>query len=368
MVDALGRSGGSSKLLVASDSNDNTCLTGSFPSSTSALSSTSKPTKTSDQSSPTSNHGHSTTAPASTSTSDSSHSDSTSGAAIAGTVIGTLLFLAVIVSLAIFFLKKRRAAQAAKTSPSQDFSPFVHNTNGYSLSSKANAAYAASAVSPYTTAHTPPAPQPYQSQYPYGGHSYQPNTYTSSAFTTDSQHHHSHTHSGAALGTYDDHEGSMLPYDANPFLDQSPRQYPPAQYVSQSTYDLPSANAYTLPNPYENPFKPSANSRDHPLPTPPPPPPPAQDPFLSAEVSSATDSTISAHQRKAMMAGATSVPRRIMQHTDAEDFLPPPNEDGVVELPPQYTERRRLAVVNQTSPPSPSQSPTPWQHSPPSPP
>jgi hypothetical protein len=146
----------------------------------------------------------------------------------------------------------------------------------------------------------------------------------------------------------------MLPYDANPFLDQPPQQYPPAQYASQSTYDLPSANAYGLPNPYENPFNPPMSTRDHLVP---PPSPPVQDPFASAEGSSTTDSTISAHQRKAIMASATSQPPRIMQHTDVEDILPPPNEDGVVELPPQYTERRRLAVVNHTSSPSPSQSP-----------
>ncbi len=43
-------------------------------------------------------------------------------------------------------------------------------------------------------------------------------------------------------------------------------------------------------------------------------------------------------QRKAAMAGSSYTPSRFILHTDADDVpLPPPNEDGVVELPPQYS-------------------------------
>ncbi|EKM83538.1 hypothetical protein AGABI1DRAFT_103710 [Agaricus bisporus var. burnettii JB137-S8] len=366
MTDALGRSGGSSKLEVVVNSDDNTCLTGSFPSSTPAApSSTPKHTETSGRPSSTSSG-----APSTTTSSEGSPSGSTSGGAIAGTVIGALLFAAVIVSLVLFFLKRRRTAQKAQmtTSPT-GFPPYGHNTNGYSLSSTANAAYNASAASPYTNAQFSPAPPPGQPQYPYGGHSYQQSAYSPSAYTTESQNHNlSRTHSGAARGgAYGgDHESSLLPYDPNPFSDQPPQHYPPAQYASQSTYELPSANAYALPNPYENPFNPPVDSREYPLP---PPPPPADDPFASAESSSATGSAMSAQQRKAAMAGATSQPPRIMQHTDAEDILPPANDDGVVELPPQYTERRGLAVVNHTptSSPSPDLTPMSYQHTRPPP-
>lgn len=65
----------------------------------------------------------------------------------------------------------------------------------------------------------------------------------------------------------------------------------------------------------------------------------------SAEQSSRqsmASTTLTAAQRKAAMAGESNYkpPSRFILHTDIEDDLPPPNDDGVVELPPQYTERR----------------------------
>ena len=60
----------------------------------------------------------------------------------------------------------------------------------------------------------------------------------------------------------------------------------------------------------------------------------------------------SSAQGKAAMAGVpTYTPSRFIVHTDVEDALLPPNEAGVVELPPQYSERRGPTVdVNPTSP------------------
>lgn len=53
--------------------------------------------------------------------------------------------------------------------------------------------------------------------------------------------------------------------------------------------------------------------------------------------SEATSSTPS----KAQLTGQSNhKPTRFIMHTDVEDIYPPPNEDGIVELPPQYTERR----------------------------
>ena len=47
------------------------------------------------------------------------------------------------------------------------------------------------------------------------------------------------------------------------------------------------------------------------------------------------------------MAGVNAYkPQRFIVHTDADDILPPPNDEGVVELPPQYSERP--AVGNPT--------------------
>lgn len=65
------------------------------------------------------------------------------------------------------------------------------------------------------------------------------------------------------------------------------------------------------------------------------------DPFMESQ---ATTATMSSAQRKAAMAGVSAyTPSRFILHTDVEDVLPPPNDDGVVELPPQYSERRALA-------------------------
>lgn len=61
------------------------------------------------------------------------------------------------------------------------------------------------------------------------------------------------------------------------------------------------------------------------------------------------DSTLTS-QRKAGLTGATAYkPSGFVVHIDADDDLPQPNDDGVVELPPQYSERRPvLGVANPT--------------------
>jgi hypothetical protein len=67
----------------------------------------------------------------------------------------------------------------------------------------------------------------------------------------------------------------------------------------------------------------------------------AFEPFTMAEPSSSRDSMSTAQRKAAMARGAAEYkPPRFVVHTDVEDGLPPPNEDGVVELPPQYSERR----------------------------
>ncbi|KAI0698426.1 hypothetical protein C8T65DRAFT_697871 [Cerioporus squamosus] len=55
--------------------------------------------------------------------------------------------------------------------------------------------------------------------------------------------------------------------------------------------------------------------------------------------------TSSAAQRKAAQAGVSTyqTPARFILHTDIEDDLPPPPVDEVIELPPQYSERRAPA-------------------------
>ncbi|KAJ8520984.1 hypothetical protein ONZ45_g2272 [Pleurotus djamor] len=76
---------------------------------------------------------------------------------------------------------------------------------------------------------------------------------------------------------------------------------------------------------------------------------------------SMASTTLTAAQRKAAMAGESAYkpPSRFILHTDADDELPPPNEDGIVELPPQYTERRAPSTPLQTQPQPPANAPYP---------
>ncbi|KAF9270154.1 hypothetical protein L218DRAFT_982784 [Marasmius fiardii PR-910] len=88
MVDSQGRQGGSSDIRTVQVSDDISCINSNSPSSTMVAS----PTSTSE--SP-------------TSTSPGSQSSSTPIAAIAGTVIGGLVFLAVVITMGLFCLKRR---------------------------------------------------------------------------------------------------------------------------------------------------------------------------------------------------------------------------------------------------------------------
>ncbi|KAI0825031.1 hypothetical protein BC628DRAFT_1339050 [Trametes gibbosa] len=70
------------------------------------------------------------------------------------------------------------------------------------------------------------------------------------------------------------------------------------------------------------------------------------------------DQTVtSGMRRKAAAAGISpyAPSARFILHTDLEDDLPPPPEDEVIELPPQYTERRR-PTAGPSSPTSPGAS------------
>jgi hypothetical protein len=123
-------------------------------------------------------------------------------------------------------------------------------------------------------------------------------------------------------------------FDANPFQDppsqpknyQIPSQYPhPAEFQSSSQHHS-FFSGYTPESPVTNS---SFASRTGSEPIPP-------------QSTSSTSASIS--QRKAAMAGVrASQPPRFVVHTDADDDLPQPNNDGVIELPPQYSERRHVA-------------------------
>ena len=277
MTDAQGRQGGSSDIRVVGLSDDSTCLSNSSPSSTSA-----SPSHTAS----TSPSSSSTSRPSAQPTPPPSHS--TSIAAIAGTVIASLVFLAVIITLGLFFLKKKFTSQ---TSGKVKKSPRT-------LESEIDLSF--------DSRQTPSVPR-----------------------------------------NYDPDLAPRHYPNVNPSLDANPFQDPPAQLTH---YQIPSQIQY--PGTFQSPLQhypldsgytlEDPNTTDSSL------------PYLSGPENELTPSQLtpstSTSQRKAAMAGANAYQSsRFIVHTDADDDLPQPNHDGVIELPPQYSEHRRmLGVANPT--------------------
>ncbi|GLB36084.1 putative protein Coprinopsis cinerea okayama7 130 [Lyophyllum shimeji] len=303
MVDAAGRNGGTSDVKTVGITDDSTCLTGAFPSSTAPSSTATTSTNTrspSDTSSP----------PPSSS---SQPQNNTSIAAIAGTVIGALVFLAVAVTMGLFCLRKRRDASRGRSHAELDltYDP-THAPSNYPYPSGAAAASAsplplipgsgAYDANPFTDS---PHPQPAYQQSQYG---------STSQFQSPSQY-------------------------------QGLSQYQPSQYQpsNQSLYASSHQPQHSFGSDAD-PFNPYTLTHG--------PPPPVIQPFdLNSSDQSSSRDSMTTTQRKAALAGVTPyTPQRFIVHTDVEDELPPPNPDGIVELPPQYSERRApLAPVAQAS-------------------
>ncbi|KAG7450590.1 uncharacterized protein BT62DRAFT_524146 [Guyanagaster necrorhizus] len=249
MADSEGRQGGSSDVKTVGISTDQSCIDDSSPSSTATPSSTSLP---------------STSSTTSATTSTTTSSSGTSIGAIAGTVLGGLVFLAAVITLALFFLRRKRDRDNRWDNGtdlerhSRRLQSDIDLADGYDARGHAN------------------------------------------------------TPSGSAF----------------PFFVRG-TDYAP------TTPDSEAADHYNrgMPDSQPNPFA-SPQDHDH--------SPTSIDPFTAHHHSQPSGSqTMSSAQRKAATAGAASyTPSRFILHTDADDVpLPPPNEDGVVELPPQYSER-----------------------------
>jgi hypothetical protein len=267
MTDAQGGQGGSSDIRVVGVSDDSSCLDNSSPSSSPAASS---PTPSSSNPAP----GPSTppTAPP----------HDVSIAAIAGTVIGSILFLAVIITLGLFFFRKKLPQPSGN----------VRRLPG-TLESEIDLAF---------DSQHPPVVTPYSVPQSYD------RPYSSNA--------------------------DPSPFDANPFQDppsqpvthyQMPSQYFRRDTLQSSSQHYPPVSGYTPQNPLTS--SPSLSRTEFEL------IPPQSTPLTPTP------------QQKAAMAAYR--PSRFIVHTDADD-LPRPNGDGVIELPPQYTERRILGVTNPT--------------------
>ncbi|KAG6814092.1 hypothetical protein H0H92_003139 [Tricholoma furcatifolium] len=298
MVDAMGRNGGTSDITTVGITDDATCLNSLSPSSTAvSMTSTSTPSQTS-----------STTASPSTTT--GSGSGGTSIAAIAGTVIGALVFLAVAITLGLFFLRKRRDNNNSRRPRNTDldltYDPaYTHGNYPYSAAGTAGAS-----ASPLTMANSGGyEPNPFSD----GSHLQQP--YQQPAYGVSSQ--YSQYQASSQYQAYSDYQPSV---QSQPALNSQSSQYqasiPPAHSLQRSLGSEP------------DPFNPYALTNATPS---------VIQPF---DASDSGSTAMSSAQRKAAMAGvANYTPSRFIVHTDVEDELPPPNQDGIVELPPQYSER-----------------------------
>ncbi|KAF8647917.1 hypothetical protein AX16_006449, partial [Volvariella volvacea WC 439] len=270
MTDSEGRQGGSSDVRIVAFTDDRWCLDANSPSSTPSV-----PTLTSETSTPSSTPSTSTSAP---STPDSS-SEGVSIGAIAASVIGSLLFLAVVITLGLFFLKRRQDR---------------HTSSGFGRRPRSQsevdlAGDDSSRMYPYQASSTTLA-----------------SNIAPSPFPSTSQ---------LDQNPFGDLQSRTVHHEITPY--PPPSQYPPSPplpYTSGARSDLASP-------PYPSTTAPSESAGP-------------------SDRTSTIDS-MSTSQRKAALAGVSTYrPTRFIVHTDADDILPPPNEDGVVELPPQYSESR----------------------------
>ncbi|SJL05461.1 uncharacterized protein ARMOST_08829 [Armillaria ostoyae] len=257
MADSQGRQGGSSDVKTVGTSTDQSCIDDSSPSSTAAPSSASPTASTT------------TTVTSAAASETTSSSSGTPIGAIAGTVLGGLVFLAAVITLALFFLRRKRDRENRYDDGtdlgrhSRRFQSDIDLADGYDTRSHANTL--SGSAFPFFTPGT---------------------DYASSTPGSEAADHHSR---------------GMPDSPPNPFA--SPRDY------DQS--------------------------------------PTSVDPFTAHHHSQPSSSqTMTSAQRKAAMAGSSYTPSRFILHTDADDVpLPPPNEDGVVELPPQYSERKAPQTI-----------------------
>jgi len=334
VTDSQGRQGGSSDVRIVGFSDDSSCLTGSSPTSTQSSpgSSQSAPSTTSSQP-----HASSTLSPA---------SNTISIAAIAGTVIGGLLFLAVVITLVLFFLKRKHDPPGV-TAPSS-FKRHSRGTGpGIDLTYDPGQAPAAQPYGVPQNNITPASSDPYSqnSDAPFSeiayydsppASQYQP----SSRYQPPSQFDAASQYSSSRYQFSD----TATQYEYNSY-----QQHPGAYHPNAQLYP-PNPN-YQTGNPHPvDPFQS----------TPPPTLSGTQSAQFSMQTSqpSAPSEVQSNAQRKAAMAGASNpTPSRFIVHTDVEDALPP-NEGGIVELPPQYSERRGPVVMNPTPPGASGKSPS----------
>ena len=228
------------------------------------------------------------------STNAGSKSQGFSVAAIAATVIGVLLFFAIVITMSMYFFRRKRDRPAVYPPLSPYGEAHPHTS--------------------YADVGAAPAPHPYAS-----------------------------IHSNSSI--YPLH--AVDQFSTAALVPRQTGSYPSSSRGSEELDS--SATSIPLSNPY-----------DLPLPPPPPQRQPRSHPFAAvaqAGPSSSRDSsfntntsTTSTSTTKSKMGPIVlQPPPRFILHTDADDAVPEPDEDDVVELPPMYSERRApLTIANPT--------------------
>ncbi|KDQ63462.1 hypothetical protein JAAARDRAFT_189038 [Jaapia argillacea MUCL 33604] len=336
MVDAQGRQGGSSDVRLVGLSNDATCLNTNSPSSVPnpPAVSTSATASASRTAAP-----KSTTAkvPAASQTSGAPVPSKSTGSAgvIIGLVIGGLIGVAAVGSLGWFYWQKRR----------NNNSPFDLR-NSHPLGSVVDLGGAPPPIAPYPytpPSAPPPSARPFTASHPYG---------TQRTYDNDS------------TATYPTSPSTR--YEPTPYMtgssQQSHTQPPPSVYAASSVNDVspygsdatqslqPQAQApslYRAPSVNEaNPFGSGAVQSSQPQTYSTRPASSVQGDQIDNRNSV---SVTSSGRSKASQAGLRhETISRFIVHTDAEEIEP--DENGVVELPPQYSERRGPVSVVVTPP------------------
>jgi hypothetical protein len=312
MVDSQGRQGGSSDVETVGFTNDRTCLNGSSPSSTPALIPTSTPKLV-----PTSS-----LKPTVASTTRSKHSNSagSSTGVIAGAVTGALVALAAFVTLGLFFIKRRHNNRPYGEQRSHRNSRRLQSIDNIHYQSQGQWLNSYPYPQPSLVSSGPPSAAHFIPREPFHGNPYVPPP------------------------------PPQTSYDMNPIMRQPPLEAPYHANPNAPPQRAPSSDAgsnkllqcspddaglYTRrpPSPSLLPYdndpdvlpessRPS-RSGQHAL---------LQSPRFSH--SGAVANTI-ASQKTDEAESTSHRPTRFVLHTDVDELQP--DEDGAVELPPQYS-------------------------------
>lgn len=328
MVDGKGRSGGSSDLRTVDQSNDSSCLNASSPHSTADTSST--PT--------------STAAPSATQTIEVKTNTNTG--AIVGAVLGGLACLGLILLGALLYLRRRRRRSIAFDDDKFQAHPTLIGNRGTSRMSRAFRPRGGRAPPSFDLLHSssrlsnplpPQAPASLSSVPATVEEDALPNPYILPSTNSASVGHSTQQHSTSLSNA---HSPYSLFFSGPGSPGYSTQQYPPSVYNSQ-IYQSPAYDGQVLPlspsrsrSESEAPRSPTsvltspystANNHGH--------------SYGHTRRPSMLQSDVSERSGKISNVGQGHTTSRFILHTDLDD--PDPDaDDGVVELPPRYNDRR----------------------------